>query len=110
MPVSDAGTRIAAREAQLIAQLADGTIEQPMKELCRRYEKDLYRFGVHFLSREEMAEILVQETFQRLCHGAGQYNPGAPVPAPSCSASPVPWPSACGSGRRTRPLPPALRP
>jgi DNA-directed RNA polymerase specialized sigma24 family protein len=75
VPVSDAGTRIAAREAQLIAQLADGTIEQPMKELCRRYEKDLYRFGVHFLSREEMAEILVQETFQRLCHGAGQYDP-----------------------------------
>ncbi len=75
MLFSEAGTRIAAREAELIAQLAGGTIEQPMKELCRRYEKDLYRFGVHFLSREELAEILVQETFRRLCRGAGQYNP-----------------------------------
>ena len=70
----DAEARIAEQEAQLVAQLADGNIDEPMKELYRRYAKNLYRFGIHMLSDEGLAEEMVQETFQRLWRSAGRYN------------------------------------
>ncbi len=72
---SDAEARIAAQEAQLIVQIADGTIEEPMRELCRRYERNLYRFGIHVLGDEGLAEEMVQEIFQRLWRSAGRYDP-----------------------------------
>lgn len=80
MSFTDAEARIAAKEAQLIAQIADGNIEEPMRELCRRYEKNLYRFGVHMLGDAELAEELVQESFQRLWRSAARYDArrGAP--------------------------------
>ncbi len=74
MSFSDAEVRIAAQEAQLIVQIADGTIEEPMKELCRRYEKHLYRFGVQMLGDEGLAEEMVRESFQRLWRSAGRYD------------------------------------
>jgi RNA polymerase sigma-70 factor, ECF subfamily len=70
----DTEARIAAQEAQLITQIAGGTIEEPMQELCRRYEKNLYRFGVHMLGDEGLAEVMVQEIFQRLWRSAGRYD------------------------------------
>jgi len=35
--LDDAGTHRAVQEAQLVAQIADGIIEEPMRELYRRY-------------------------------------------------------------------------
>jgi RNA polymerase sigma-70 factor, ECF subfamily len=74
--VNDAEAHIAAQEAQLVAQIADGNIEEPMKELYRRYAKNLYRFGLHMLGDEGLAEDMVQETFQRLWRGAGRFDAG----------------------------------
>ena len=74
MPFSDAEARIAAQEAQLMAQIADGNIEEPMKKLCRRYERNLYRFWVQMLGDEGLAEEMVQESFQRLWRSAGHFH------------------------------------
>jgi sigma-70-like protein len=65
-----------SEEAQLVAQTAGGNIEEPMKELYRRYAKDLYRFGLHMLGDGGLAEEMVQETFQRLWRSAGRYEAG----------------------------------
>ena len=74
MPSSDAEVRIAAQEARLIAQIAAGYLEEPLQKLCRRYERNLYRFGVHMLGDEGLAEELVQQSFQRLWRSAGRYD------------------------------------
>ena len=66
MSLDDAETRLAAQEAQLVDQIAEGNIEEPMRELYRRYAKNLYRFGLHMLGDEGLAEEMVQESFQRL--------------------------------------------
>lgn len=76
MSLDDAGARLAAQEAQLVAQVADGNIEQPMTELYRRYAKNLYRFGVQMLGDGGLAEEMVQESFQRLWRSAGRYDAG----------------------------------
>lgn len=81
MPSGDAEARIAAQEEQLISQIADGKIEEPMRELCHRYERNLYRFGVHMLGDERLAEVMVEEIFQRLWRSAGRYD--APRDSPS---------------------------
>jgi RNA polymerase sigma-70 factor (ECF subfamily) len=74
--LDDAEARIAAQEAQLVDQIANGNIEEPMRELYRRYAKNLYRFGFHMLGDEGLAEEMVQETFQRLWRSARRYEPG----------------------------------
>jgi RNA polymerase sigma-70 factor, ECF subfamily len=74
--LDDAEAHIAAQEAQLLAQIADGNIEEPMKELYRRYAKNLYRFGLHMLGDQGLAEEMVQESFQRLWRSAGRYEAG----------------------------------
>ena len=76
MSLDDAEAHIAVQEAQLVAQIADGNIEEPMKELYRRYAKNLYRFGFHMLGDEGLAEEMVQETFQRLWRSAGRHDAG----------------------------------
>ena len=76
LSVSDTEARIAAQEALLIAQIADGHIEEPLRKLCRRYQKSLYRFGVYLLGDEGLADELVQDTFQRLRRSAGHYDAG----------------------------------
>ena len=72
---SDAQARTAAQEAQLVARIADGNIEEPLRELYRRYAKNLYRFGLHMLGDEGLAEEMVQETFVRLWRSARRYEP-----------------------------------
>ena len=74
MSLDDAEAHLAAQEAQLIDQIANGNIEEPMKQLYRRYEKNLYRFGLHMLGDEGLAEEMVQESFQRLWRSAGRYD------------------------------------
>lgn len=76
MSLDDAEAHIAAQEAQLVGQIADGNIEEPMRELYRRYAKNLYRFGLHMLGDEGLAEEMVQESFQRLWRSAGRFNVG----------------------------------
>jgi len=71
---TDAEARIAAQEEQLIAQIAAGNIEEPLKVLCRRYEKDLYRFGVQMLGDEGLAGEMVEESFRRLWRNAARYD------------------------------------
>jgi RNA polymerase sigma-70 factor (ECF subfamily) len=66
---------MAAHEAELIVQIAGGDIEEPIKELCDRYERDLYRFGLQMLGDEGLAEEMVQESVQRLWRSAGRYDP-----------------------------------
>ena len=44
-----AESQTAARETQLVAEIAAGNIEQPVKELYRRYPSRLYRFGIQVL-------------------------------------------------------------
>jgi RNA polymerase sigma-70 factor, ECF subfamily len=74
--LDDAEAHLAAQEAQLVDQIADGNIEEPMKQLYRRYAKNLYRFGLHVLGDEGLAEEMVQESFQRLWRSAGRYDAG----------------------------------
>lgn len=71
---SDAQARSAAEEVQLISQIADGNVEEPITELYRRYAKSLYRFGFHVLGDDGLAEEMVQETFQRLWRTAGRFD------------------------------------
>lgn len=49
MSLTDAENQIAAREAQLMAEIAAGNIEEPVSELYRRYARRLYRFGMQVL-------------------------------------------------------------
>lgn len=74
MSLDDAEAHLAAQEALLVAQVADGNIEEPMNELYRRYGKNLYRFGLHMLGDGGLAEEMVQESFQRLWRSAGRYD------------------------------------
>ena len=77
-PVSliDAESQIAAREAQLVAEIAAGNIEEPVRELYRRYASRLYRFGIQVLGNPGLAEEMVQESFARLWRTAGRFNAG----------------------------------
>lgn len=76
MSLDDAEAHIAAQEVQMVAQIADGNIEEPMTELYRRHAKNLYRFGLHMLGDDGLAEEMVQESFQRLWRSAGRYDAG----------------------------------
>jgi DNA-directed RNA polymerase specialized sigma24 family protein len=65
-PVADAANQIAAREAQLVAEIAAGNIQEPVRELYRLHARRLYRFGLQVLSHPGLAEEMVQESFVRL--------------------------------------------
>jgi RNA polymerase sigma-70 factor (ECF subfamily) len=72
--VSGAADRLAAEEADLVAQIAAGDTGAPMAELYRRYERRLYRFGVQRLGNNGLADEMVQETFVRLWRTAGNFD------------------------------------
>lgn len=74
MSLDDAETQLAAQEAKLVDQIAEGNTEEPMRELYRRYAKNLYRFGLHMLGDEGLAQEMVQESFQRLWRSAGRFD------------------------------------
>lgn len=77
----DAEARLAAQETQWITQIASGNVEEPMRELYRRYSKKLWRFGRHMLADDGLAEEMVQQTFERLWRSAGQFDPARGSPA-----------------------------
>jgi RNA polymerase sigma-70 factor (ECF subfamily) len=72
--VPGAADRLAAEEADLVAQIAAGDTGVPVAELYRRYAKRLYRFGVQRLGNNGLADEMVQETFVRLWRTAGNFD------------------------------------
>ena len=76
MSATGAAARLAAEEADLVAQIAAGDVEAPVAELYRRYGRRLYRFGVQALGNSGLAEEMVQEIFVRLWRTAGRFDAG----------------------------------
>ena len=74
MAVTGTDDRIAAEEADLVAQIAAGDVETPVAELYRKYSKRLYRFGIQALGDSGLAEEMVQECFVRLWRTAERFD------------------------------------
>jgi len=68
--------RLAREDADLVAQIAAGDINEPVAELYRRYSRRLYRAGIQLLGDAGLAEELVQECFVRLWRTAGRFDTG----------------------------------
>jgi RNA polymerase sigma-70 factor, ECF subfamily len=66
--------RLARDDADLVARIAAGDIEEPVAQLYRRYGRRLYRFGIQLLGDGSLAEELVQECFVRLWRTAGRFD------------------------------------
>ena len=73
--VSPVPAAVDAEEADLLARVAAGEHEPPLRALYRRYETRLYGFGLRLLGDRGLAEELVQESFVRLWQGAGRFDP-----------------------------------
>jgi RNA polymerase sigma-70 factor (ECF subfamily) len=71
---TDTQGQIAAEEAKLVAQMASGDAGAATTELHRRYSRLLYRFGVHMLGDQGLAEEMVQECFVKLWRSAGRFD------------------------------------
>ncbi len=76
MSSNDSGARTGPHEIGLIADLAARKDEDAARRLYRKYRMELFRFGVHVLRDEGLAEEMVQETFIKFCQQAGRYDPG----------------------------------
>ena len=74
MSVAGVDDRQAHEEADLVARIAAGDIEDPVNELYRRYSRRLYRYGLQVLGDSGLAEEMVQECFVRLWRTAGQFD------------------------------------
>jgi RNA polymerase sigma-70 factor (ECF subfamily) len=71
---SDSGARTGPQEIGLIAQIAARNDDDAARRLYRKYRMELFRFGVHVLHDQGLAEEMVQETFIRFCRRAGSYD------------------------------------
>ena len=76
MSSNDSGARSGPHEIGLIADLAAKKDEDAARRLYRKYRMELFRFGVHVLHDQGLAEEMVQETFIKFCQQAGRYDPG----------------------------------
>lgn len=76
MSWSDSGARTGPHEIGLIAQIAASNDDDAARRLYRKYRMELFRFGVHVLHDQGLAEEMVQETFIRFCRRAGSYDAG----------------------------------
>jgi RNA polymerase sigma-70 factor (ECF subfamily) len=74
MSWSDSGARTGPHEIGLIAKIAAGNDDDAARRLYRKYRMELFRFGVHVLHDQGLAEEMVQETFIRFCRRAGSYD------------------------------------
>jgi RNA polymerase sigma-70 factor, ECF subfamily len=63
-----------AHQAELVAQIASGNIEGPMRELYQRYGGSIYRLGVQMLGNPGLAEEVVQQSFERLWRSAARFD------------------------------------
>ena len=76
MSSSDSEARTGPHEVGLIARLAAKKDDDAARRLYRKYRMELFRFGVHVLHDQGLAEEMVQETFIKFCQRAGTYDPG----------------------------------
>ena len=74
MSWSDSGARTGPHEIGLIAKIAARNDDDAARRLYRKYRMELFRFGVHVLHDQGLAEEMVQETFIRFCRRAGSYD------------------------------------
>lgn len=74
MSRSDSGARTGPHEIGLIAKIAARNDDDAARRLYRKYRMDLFRFGVHVLHDQGLAEEMVQETFIRFCQRARSYD------------------------------------
>jgi DNA-directed RNA polymerase specialized sigma24 family protein len=70
---SDSRARTGPHEIGLIAARND---DDATRRLYRNYRMELFRYGVHVLHDQGLAEEMVQETFIRFCQRAGSYDAG----------------------------------
>jgi hypothetical protein len=66
-----AESQTTARETQLVAEIAAGNIEEPVKELCRRYPSRLYRFGVSLAITSSGVQIEAIHLVSGAAYGVG---------------------------------------
>jgi len=73
---SDSGARTGPHEIGLIAKIAARNDDDAARRLYRKYRLELFRFGVHVLHDQGLAEEMVQETFIKFCQQARNYDAG----------------------------------
>jgi RNA polymerase sigma-70 factor, ECF subfamily len=71
---SDSGARTGPQEIRLIADLAARKDEEAARRLYRKYRMELFRFGVHVLHDQGLAEEMAQETFIKFWQQADRYD------------------------------------
>jgi RNA polymerase sigma-70 factor, ECF subfamily len=71
---SDDGARTGPHEIGLIAKIAARNDDDAARRLYRKYRMELFRFGVHVLHDQGLAEEMVQETFIRFYRRSGSYD------------------------------------
>jgi RNA polymerase sigma-70 factor, ECF subfamily len=77
VPWRDSGARTGPHEIGLIARIAArNDPDDAARRLYRKYHMELFRFGVHVLHDQALAEDMVQETFIKFCQQARNYDPG----------------------------------
>ena len=75
MPWTDSGARTGPHETGLLAQIAIRKDDDAARRIYRKYHMELFRFGVHVLGDQGLAEEVVQETLVKLCQRASTYDP-----------------------------------
>jgi RNA polymerase sigma-70 factor (ECF subfamily) len=71
---TDSGAPTGPQEIGLIAKIAARNDDDAARRLYRKYRMELFRFGVHVLNDQGLAEEMVQETFIKFCQRAGSYD------------------------------------
>lgn len=74
MSWSDSGARTGPHEMSLIAKIAAKSDDDAVRRLYRKYRMELFRFGVHVLRDQGLAEEMVQETFVKFWQRAASYD------------------------------------
>lgn len=74
MSWTDSGAPTGPQEISLIAKIAARNDDDAARRLYRKYRMELFRFGVHVLNDQGLAEEMVQETFIKFCQRAGSYD------------------------------------
>jgi RNA polymerase sigma-70 factor (ECF subfamily) len=71
---TDSGAPTGPHEINLVAKIAARNDDDAARRLYRKYRMELFRFGVHVLNDQGLAEEMVQETFIKFCQRAGSYD------------------------------------
>ena len=74
MSWTDSGAPTGPQEISLIAKIAARNDDDAARRLYRKYRMELFRFGVHVLREQGLAEEMVQETFIKFCQQARNYD------------------------------------